>query len=303
MNFYQFHIGDYIKQTVHLTPMEDICYRRLIDMYYETEQPIPAETDRVSRRLRLDTELVDSVLKEFFTLTENGWENARCNKEIDAYHVKADTARSNGMLGGRPKKTHPVSDGNLPESGSKANQEPRTKNQEPITKIKTQCESLYRDSSPPGPDKTRQPTHKKILDPPDSPGLTTIEPPPDGPWELPEPGKIPGPSRGMAQNIAIKLNWQPPEEILSAVCLVMGFDRQRITPEIVGAFTSYHCDAEKYHNLRQWVTKLVNWAKTEKSDTHPRHSQPFFTIRTPVFVISAPPGIAHRYAFVVTRTA
>lgn len=132
MNFYQFHIGDYIKQTVHLTPMEDICYRRLIDMYYETEQPIPTETDRVSRRLRLDTELVDSVLKEFFTLTENGWENARCNKEIDVYHVKADTARSNGMLGGRPKKTQSVSDRNPTESGSKANQEPRTNNQEPV---------------------------------------------------------------------------------------------------------------------------------------------------------------------------
>jgi uncharacterized protein YdaU (DUF1376 family) len=129
MNFYQFHIGDYIKQTVHLTPMEDICYRRLLDMYYETEQPIPTETDRVSRRLRLDTELVDSVLKEFFTLTERGWENARCEGEINAYHVKADTARSNGKLGGRPKKTKSVSDRNPAESGSKANHEPLTINQ------------------------------------------------------------------------------------------------------------------------------------------------------------------------------
>lgn len=127
MNYYSFHIGDYIKQTVHLTALEDICYRRLLDMYYETEQPIPTETDRVSRRLRLDTELVDSVLKEFFTLTEKGWENERCEAEISAYHVKADTARSNGKLGGRPKKTQSVSNRNLPESGSKANQEPITK--------------------------------------------------------------------------------------------------------------------------------------------------------------------------------
>lgn len=129
MNYYSFHIGDYIKQTVHLTPMEDICYRRLLDMYYETEQPIPTETDRVSRRLRLDTELVDSVLKEFFTLTESGWKNERCEAEISSYHVKADTARSNGKLGGRPKKTQSVSDRNPAESGSKANQEPITNNQ------------------------------------------------------------------------------------------------------------------------------------------------------------------------------
>ena len=136
MNFYQFHIGDYIKQTVHLTPMEDLCYRRLMDMYYETEHPITTETDRVSRRLRLDTELVDSVLKEFFILTENGWENARCNKEIEAYHVKASTARANGKLGGRPIKTKPVSDRNPQESASKANQEPVTNNHKPVTNTK-----------------------------------------------------------------------------------------------------------------------------------------------------------------------
>lgn len=108
MHYYQFNIGDYIKQTVHLTPMEDVCYRRLLDMYYETEQPIPTETNLVSRRLRLDTELVNSVLKEFFSLTENGWVNARCDAEISAYHLKTSIARSNGKLGGRPKKTQSV---------------------------------------------------------------------------------------------------------------------------------------------------------------------------------------------------
>ena len=131
MHYYSFHIGDYIKQTVHLTPMEDICYRRLLDMYYETELPIPTETDRVSRRLRLDTELVDSVLREFFVLTERGWSNPRCDEEIRAYHVKVDAARANGKRGGRPKKTQSVLDRNPAKTGSKANQEPITKNQEP----------------------------------------------------------------------------------------------------------------------------------------------------------------------------
>lgn len=146
MNYYQFHIGDYIKQTVHLTPMEDLCYRRLIDFYYETERPIPTKTDLVSRRLRLDTELVDSVLKEFFVLTDNGWENARCNKEIDIYHNKADAARSNGKLGGRPKKTQPVPDRNPQESESKANHKPLTTNHEPVNPL---------------PDKTARVTTKK----------------------------------------------------------------------------------------------------------------------------------------------
>lgn len=133
MHYYQFNIGDYIKQTAHLTPLEDICYRRLLDLYYETEKPIPIETDRVSRRLRLDTDLVDSILNEFFELTENGWENERCNKEIKSYQAKADTARLNGKLGGRPPKTQSVTHRNPEETGSKAKHKPININHKPLT--------------------------------------------------------------------------------------------------------------------------------------------------------------------------
>jgi len=130
MNFYSFHVGDYIKQTVHLSAMEDICYRRLLDMYYDTERPIPLETQSVSRRLRLDTELVDSVLSEFFLRTEEGWRNARCDAEIASYQHKAAVNRTNGKLGGRPKKTQSVSFANPTQSEQNPNQEPITKNQD-----------------------------------------------------------------------------------------------------------------------------------------------------------------------------
>lgn len=130
MNYYNFHIGDYVTATVHLEPLEDLAYRRLLDMYYDTEHPIPLETHQVSRRLRLDTQVVDSVLKEFFTLTENGWANGRCDADIAAYHRKAEANKANGKLGGRPKKTHPVILANPNETQLNLNQEPRTKNQD-----------------------------------------------------------------------------------------------------------------------------------------------------------------------------
>lgn len=129
MNYYNFHIGDYVTATVHLEPLEDLAYRRLLDMYYDTEQPIPLETHRVSRRLRLDTQIVDSVLKEFFTLTENGWTNGRCDADIAAYHRKAEANKANGKLGGRPKKTQSVNLANPTKTQNNLNQEPRTKNQ------------------------------------------------------------------------------------------------------------------------------------------------------------------------------
>ena len=39
MHFYSFNIGDYASHTRHLTPMEDLAYRRLLDIYYLHEQP------------------------------------------------------------------------------------------------------------------------------------------------------------------------------------------------------------------------------------------------------------------------
>ena len=137
MNFYRFHIGDFVSHTVHLSAMEELAYRRLLDMYYDTEQPIPLETERVSRRLRMDTKDVESVLSEFFVKGENGWSNTRCDEEIASYHARSSSNRSNGKQGGRPKKTQSVILAIPTESEPKAkitltkNQEPRTKNIKP----------------------------------------------------------------------------------------------------------------------------------------------------------------------------
>jgi uncharacterized protein YdaU (DUF1376 family) len=105
MHYYNFNIGDYIKHTMHLTVEEDITYRRLLDMYYDTESPIPTDIQWVSRRLRMPANFVESVLDEFFQLTEDGYRNYRADAEIAEYHTYIDKQRSNGKLGGRPKKS------------------------------------------------------------------------------------------------------------------------------------------------------------------------------------------------------
>ena len=53
MHYYQFNIGDFSLHTNHLTLEEEAVYRRLLDFYYDTELPIPIETQPVIRRLRL----------------------------------------------------------------------------------------------------------------------------------------------------------------------------------------------------------------------------------------------------------
>lgn len=140
MNYYQFHIGDYRSNTAHLSLLEHGIYRQLLDWYYMDERPIPKETKEVFRRLcaRTDEErdCVINVLNDFFVLTDSGYTHCRCESEIETYKAKADRARSNGKLGGRPSKTKEVISGNPEETISKANHKPITNNHKPITKDK-----------------------------------------------------------------------------------------------------------------------------------------------------------------------
>ena len=105
MHYYQFNIGDYIKNTIHLSLLEDLAYRRLLDFYYDSEKPIPTDIPWLSRRLRMDTDVVQNVLNEFFELSSEGYKNHRADLEIASYHEYMAKQKANGSKGGRPKKT------------------------------------------------------------------------------------------------------------------------------------------------------------------------------------------------------
>jgi uncharacterized protein YdaU (DUF1376 family) len=129
MHYYQFSIGDYRAATAHLTNEEDLAYRRLLDMYYDTEQKIPLDTQWVSRRLRVDAHVVRDVLNDMFVQHQDGWYHARCDDVIQQYHAMAEKNRANGRLGGRKK--NPVGSDSQPIVKATINQEPITNNQKP----------------------------------------------------------------------------------------------------------------------------------------------------------------------------
>jgi uncharacterized protein YdaU (DUF1376 family) len=103
--WYKFHLGDYITHTTHLSDAEDLAYRRLLDLYYMSEKQIPLNTESVSRKIRIDLDITESVLGEFFERTETGYFNHRCDAEIAKYQAQCSTNREVGKRGGRPKKT------------------------------------------------------------------------------------------------------------------------------------------------------------------------------------------------------
>lgn len=133
MHYYKFHIGDYARDTSHLTVIEHGIYRLLLDWCYLNEKPIT--TERAMRVGRGYPEETQSVLSEFFSQTDDGWMHARVVAEVDHYHAQSEKNRKNGAKGGRKKsETNPV--GSQSGSETNPNHKPLTINQEPRTKEK-----------------------------------------------------------------------------------------------------------------------------------------------------------------------
>jgi len=85
MHYYQFHIGDYKSHTHHLSLMEDLAYRRLLDYYFLHEQPIKHRDIARQIGMREHEEDVMTVLNEFFISTADGFVSPRADKEIKQY--------------------------------------------------------------------------------------------------------------------------------------------------------------------------------------------------------------------------
>lgn len=109
MNFFKWHIGDYARDTEHLSWDEDMAYTRLMRVYYRDEKPLPVERRKIYRLARCQSAgqraAIDTVLSEFFSEEADGWHNKRCDMEIRAAQDKALHNQTVGKLGGRPPKT------------------------------------------------------------------------------------------------------------------------------------------------------------------------------------------------------
>jgi uncharacterized protein YdaU (DUF1376 family) len=95
VHYYQFNIGDYQSHTAHLSDMEDLTYRRMLDWYYLHEKPFPADYAEIARliRMRSHIDCIAVVLHEFFDVTDAGWIHHRADKEIAKAGEKSNKAK------------------------------------------------------------------------------------------------------------------------------------------------------------------------------------------------------------------
>lgn len=102
MNHYPRHIGDWIRDTAHLSEVEECIYSRMIDQYYSREKPLPIEQPAVCRLVRASTKearkAVDVVLCEFFELQSDGWHQKRCDSELKRYAEKSAKAAASALV-------------------------------------------------------------------------------------------------------------------------------------------------------------------------------------------------------------
>ena len=93
MNFYKHYIGDFQRDTGHLSLTERGAYRALLDHFYATERALPTDMTQLARLVgaasKADRDAVKRVLTEFWALEQDGWTNARARLEI----AKADEQR------------------------------------------------------------------------------------------------------------------------------------------------------------------------------------------------------------------
>jgi uncharacterized protein YdaU (DUF1376 family) len=97
--YYQHHIGDYRRDTGHLTLLEHGIYRQLLDHYYISEKPLDANAMRlVCVRTTDECEAYSRVLADFFIERNGVYFHNRCDHEIAKFKGKALKASSSAKV-------------------------------------------------------------------------------------------------------------------------------------------------------------------------------------------------------------
>tara|TARA_R110000787_G_scaffold275132_1_gene383563 strand:- start:451 stop:1305 length:855 start_codon:yes stop_codon:yes gene_type:complete len=106
MHYFQFNIGDYASHTSRLTPLEDLAYRRMLDLYYLNEQPLNGCVTDVAREVGLSEHVnaVEYILSKFFNKTETGFSQKRIDLEIKKYKSNAKNKSKAGKASAKARQ-------------------------------------------------------------------------------------------------------------------------------------------------------------------------------------------------------
>lgn len=109
MKYYSFFISDYTNATFWISDQQDLIYRRLLDVYYDSESPLSRDLNVIFRKIRMKKSKrnfadLEFILTTYFEKTDEGWSHKKCNYVINEFRKKSKINQVNGRKGGRPKK-------------------------------------------------------------------------------------------------------------------------------------------------------------------------------------------------------
>jgi hypothetical protein len=97
-----------MSHTRHISLLEDLAYRRLLDFYFLHEQPIKHRDAARQIGMRDHEEDVLTILNEFFLSTENGFINVRADKEIAEFRKHQAVSAYGAFIRDNPSLKHLV---------------------------------------------------------------------------------------------------------------------------------------------------------------------------------------------------
>lgn len=130
MHYYRHHIGDFLKDTGHLSNEQMGIYLRMLWKYYLDEKPLKDDCEGIAFAMRSDEKTVRLILRHFFVLVEEGWQHKRCDKEILEYHSKSEKAKNSASARWNNANAYRAhTERNADASKIDANHKPITNNQ------------------------------------------------------------------------------------------------------------------------------------------------------------------------------
>ena len=97
MNFYKRFIGDYQRDTAHLSLAEHGAYTLMLDLYYGAENALPSDRKVLYRMMRADgrveRQAIDAVIDEFWIEGEGGYTNPKADRVLAEAADRSDKAK------------------------------------------------------------------------------------------------------------------------------------------------------------------------------------------------------------------
>jgi uncharacterized protein YdaU (DUF1376 family) len=153
MYYYKHHIGDFDRNTRHLSRIERSIYLDLIFLYYESEAALSLDVSALCRKIVARTEeeksAVLAVLDEFFHETPNGWFHDRCEEELAEYRKTKSQASDAGKASAarRAERRNAAMTGQSPTGVERRTNENPTTVERPLNDRATEAQRTVNETS------------------------------------------------------------------------------------------------------------------------------------------------------------